>query len=144
MGVLDFIVPAAAPIPVRPRYRVDPGDPGLAAYLWARFDRTCGEELRVIYCDRARHYLFDEVAATGNASQLVARIRPLFERALSLGAGSMLLAHNHPSGDCRPSAADIRSTLALRDVAAALEVDVIDHLIFAPGRYFSMARGGYL
>ena len=144
MGAQDLIVPAAGSVTNRSRYRVDPCDPGLVTYLCACFDQTCREELRVIYCDKARHYLFDEIAAAGCANQLVTGIRPLFERALSLGAGGILLAHNHPSGDCRPSSADLRSTLVLRDIAAALEVELIDHLIFARGRYFSMARGGYL
>lgn len=144
MNVLDLSAPPAGSIAARSRYQVDACDPALLAYLRATFAKTNREELRVIYCDHARHYLFDEVAAIGCMHQLVARFRPLFERALALGAGGLLLAHNHPSDDCRPSAADIRSTRTLRDIAAALEVELIDHLIFARGRYFSMARGGYL
>lgn len=126
------------------RYRVDPSDPALLAYLQASLDRHDGEELHVIYCDRGRRYLFDEACVSGGADHLVARIRPLFERALALGASGLLLAHNHPSGNCQPSAHDIRSTRMLRDLGCALEIDLIDHLIFAGGRCLSMTKEGYL
>lgn len=145
MGVQDIILPASRRVQaIRPHYQVDACDPALLAWLRSAFALSAREELRVIYCDPARRYLFDEVCATGCASRIVARIRPLFERALAIGAGGVLLAHNHPSGDCRPSAADIRATAMLRDIGAALEVELIDHLIFARERYFSMASGGYL
>ncbi|OZA94732.1 MAG: hypothetical protein B7X57_00370 [Erythrobacter sp. 34-65-8] len=125
-------------------YRIDSCDPALLAYLHSCLAFSRRESLRVIYCDQWRHYLFDEVFSDGSTRGLVGRVRPLFERALALGAGGLLLAHNHPSGNCRPSAADIRSTALLRDLGAALEVELIDHLIFARGRCFSMAGGGYL
>jgi DNA repair protein RadC len=144
MGALPRIAKAKPSPAGQCRYQVDVCDPALLAYLRATFAKASHEELRVIYCDHARHYLFDEVCSSGNVNLLVARFRPMFERALALGAGSLLLAHNHLSGDCRPSAADIRSTRILRDIGTALEVELIDHLIFAERHYFSMACGGCL
>lgn len=126
------------------RYRVDSLDPALLAYLQSCFVAPRTEQLRVIYCDRRRGYLWDDLFVHGRADSIVARVRPLFARALSLGAHGLLLAHNHPSGNCRPSAQDIRSTRMLRDLGAALEVELIDHLIFAGGRCLSMSGGGYL
>lgn len=126
------------------RYRVNSLDPALLAYLQSCFAGAQTEQLRVIYCDQGRGYLRDELFAHGQTDSILARIRPLFERALGVGANGLLLAHNHPSGDCRPSAPDIRSTRLLRDLGAALEIELIDHLIFAGRRCFSMASGGYL
>lgn len=126
------------------RYRVDSFDPALLAYLQSCFAISRHEQLRVIYCDRRRGYLWDELFVEGVADNIVARVRPLFARALSLGAHGLLLAHNHPSDNCYPSQDDIRSTRYLHDIGAALEVDLIDHLIFASRRCFSMAGGGYL
>jgi DNA repair protein RadC len=69
-------------------------------------------------------------------------VRPLVERALELGAAGFLLAHNHPSGRCRPSADDVSGTLRLAEVAEALELSLIDHLIVTRTRVFSMRLGG--
>lgn len=134
---------ASIPSPTA-RYRVDNLDPALLAYLQSCFAGAQTEQLRVIYCDQRQGYLRDDLFAHGQADSIITRVRPLFERALGLGANGLLLAHNHPSGNCRPSAQDIRSTRLLRDLGAALEVDLIDHLIFAGRRCFSMAGGGYL
>ena len=139
--------PAAPLVPTAARdsrYRVDSFDPALLAYLQSCFGISRHEQLRVIYCDSRRGYLWDELFIHGAADSIVARVRPLFERAFALGAHGLLLAHNHPSGNCRPSQQDIHSTHYLRDIGAALEVDLIDHLIFAGRRCFSMAGGGYL
>lgn len=126
------------------RYRVESLDPALLAYLQFGFAEAQTEQLRVIYCDRQRGYLQDELFAHGQSNCIITPVRPLFERALELGANSLLLAHNHPSGNCRPSQDDIRSTRYLRYIGAALEIELIDHLIFAGRRCFSMASGGYL
>lgn len=138
------VAPPALPAAREARYRVDSLDPALLAYLQSCFAIARQEQLRVIYCDRRRGYLWDELFIHGMADSIVARVRPLFERAFALGAHGLLLAHNHPSGNCRPSQQDIASTHYLRDIGAALEVDLIDHLIFAGRRCFSMAGGGYL
>lgn len=137
------IAAASIPSPTG-RYRVDSLDPALLAYLQSCFAGVQTEQLRVIYCDQRQGYLRDDLFAHGQTDSIITRVRPLFERALGLGANGLLLAHNHPSGNCRPSAQDIRSTRLLRDLGAALEVELIDHLIFAGRRCFSMAGGGYL
>lgn len=139
--------PSAQPrsaAPPDPRYRVSSLDPALLGYLQSCFAVSGHEQLRVIYCDHRRGYLWDDLFSHGATDSIVARVRPLFERAFALGAHGLLLAHNHPSGDCRPSRQDIESTRYLRDIGAALDVDLIDHLIFAGRRCFSMAGGGYL
>lgn len=136
-------IATAMPSPVA-RYRVDSLDPALLAYLQSCFAGTSNEQLRVIYCDQRQGYLCDDLFAHGQSDSIIARVRPLFERALGLGANALLLAHNHPSGNCLPSQDDIRSTHYLRDIGAALDVELIDHLIFAGRRCFSMAGGGYL
>lgn len=125
-------------------YRVQSVDPDLHRYLKLIFDRSYEERLHVIYVDAERRYLHDETLAHGRIDRIVARVRPIFERALALGAGGVLLSHNHPSGDCRPSEEDISSTRRLRDIGEALEIEVLDHLIFTRERCFSMATGGYL
>lgn len=82
-----------------------------------------------------------EVLATGVDCFVSLRMRSIAARALSLGADRILVAHNHPSGDPRPSAADVASTRRLFTTLAALDVELLDHLIFARSTIFSMRKG---
>lgn len=123
---------------------VDGTDPALLRYLSLTFGGASEERLHVIYCDGSRRYLTDETLALGGVRRIEARARPLFERALALRAGGFLLAHNHPSGDCRPSEHDIAATRHLAAIAAALDLELVDHVIIAGRRAVSMRAGGYL
>jgi DNA repair protein RadC len=65
-------------------------------------------------------------------------------RALHHSACSLILAHNHPSGDVAPSQADIQLTAKLRAALALLDVSVLDHVIVGRDRALSMAEQGLL
>jgi DNA repair protein RadC len=119
-------------------------DPALHRYLGLRLGTSDTERLHAVFADRADRYLADEPIALGTRDKIETRARPLFERALALGAAGFLLAHNHPSGHCRPSAHDLAGTARLADLAEALELRLIDHLIVTRTRVFSMRLGGYL
>jgi DNA repair protein RadC len=71
-------------------------------------------------------------------------MRGLLGEALRLDAVGIILAHNHPSGQCRPSERDISATRRLCDVAKALDIALIDHLIFTEDAVYSMRAGGLL
>ena len=60
------------------------------------------------------------------------------------GSTALLIAHNHPSGDARPSESDLRSTRHLATVAKALDCVLLDHLVFAGDKCTSLRRLGYL
>ena len=81
------------------------------------------------------------VLAHGSHAFIAMRMRPIAERALACGADRIAVAHNHPSGDPRPSFEDYSSTRRLAEIAAALDIELIDHLILAPPRVFSMKTG---
>jgi DNA repair protein RadC len=119
-------------------------DPLFLAYLHSRFAGANEERLHVVYCDDKDRYLHDETLIIGDDNFLVLRARPLIHHALAIGAGSIVLAHNHLSGQCRPSTQDIVATHRLQDLGAAVELTLLDHLIFTRERFFSMAAGGML
>jgi DNA repair protein RadC len=121
---------------------VDGSDPALHRYLRTRIGGANEECLHAIFADARRGYLTDEPVVIGSSSRIEARVRPLIERALALGAAGVLLAHNHPSGRCRPSADDISGTRRLAEIAEALELTLIDHLVVTRTRVFSMRLGG--
>ena len=65
----------------------------------------------------------------------------VFREALKAGAEEIIVAHNHPSGDLKPSKADLAATEELRDLAKRLDVPLIDHLILgAGGEFLSLAE----
>lgn len=71
-------------------------------------------------------------------------VRDIIAEAAQLGSTGLVLAHNHPSGDARPSNADCRATRKLARAAEALDLAVLDHLIFAGHDCASMRRMGLL
>jgi len=122
---------------------VDGADPAIHRYLRMRIGVCGSERLHAIFAGPGGAFLAAETIAEGGAGRIEARARPLFERALQLGAAGFLLAHNHPSGHCRPSAEDVAETRRLAGLAAALELDLLDHLIVTRTRVFSMRLGGW-
>jgi DNA repair protein RadC len=74
----------------------------------------------------------------GTASASFANPREVFEPAIKCGATSFIAAHNHPSGDPRPSEVDKKATLRLVSAGEILGIKIIDHIIIGDGEYFSM------
>lgn len=79
----------------------------------------------------------------GTISSTVVSPRDVFQRALLVNAHSIIIAHNHPSGDPKPSINDMEITKTLREVGSSLGVKVVDSLIVGDnGRYFSFEEEG--
>lgn len=79
----------------------------------------------------------------GTISSTVVSPRDVFQRALLVNAHSIIIAHNHPSGETKPSISDMELTKDLRDIGKSLGVKVVDSLIIGDnGRYFSYAEEG--
>lgn len=102
------------------------------------------EVFYVAHIDQSGRLLGDELLSSGHREGFATRYRQLFERAFTLGTSGLLLAHNHPSGDARPSHADVRSTRQLQALARPLELELFDHLIVSRRRVFSMRDAGLL
>ncbi|WP_255548084.1 JAB domain-containing protein [Erythrobacter ani] len=107
-------------------------------------DTVQRERFHAIFLDRNRNYLADGGMGQGGNASLSFRMRELFGRALSLGARNIIIAHNHPSGDCRPSERDLLATRRLVEVGKALDIELIDHLIITHRSVYSMRAGGNL
>jgi DNA repair protein RadC len=71
-------------------------------------------------------------------------LRNIIVEAVRHGSAGILLAHNHPSGDARPSESDFRTTRRLATAAAALDCRLLDHLVFAGAECTSLRKLGYL
>lgn len=123
------------------RLQFDAHHPALLDLLSRRLGVLDQEILLMIFLDGRRRYICDEVVTMGGRDRIEGRYRLLVQRSLHNGAGSLLLVHNHPSGDPRPSQEDIRFTRALKALVRALDIDLADHLVVTRSEAFSILLG---
>jgi DNA repair protein RadC len=102
------------------------------------------ERGHAIFLDAHSAWLGDAPCGIGTLTTLGIRMRALLGEALRYDASGIILAHSHPSGHCRPSGCDIATTRRLVDVARALDITLVDHLIFTTDAVYSMRAGGLL
>jgi DNA repair protein RadC len=87
------------------------------------------ENFRVLFLDKRNSLIADELQQTGTVDHTPVYPREVVKRALELSATAVILVHNHPSGDPKPSPADIRMTSDIINIAAPLGIKVHDHII---------------
>jgi len=102
------------------------------------------EECWVLYLNRANRLLKKERLSIGGVSSTVVDVKLVVKRALELLASSLILVHNHPSGNCNPGDNDKLQTKILKDAAGLFDITLLDHLIIAGDSYFSFADDGLL
>jgi len=101
----------------------------LMDYLRAGMAHEKVEQFRVLYLDNRNRLIADEVQSHGTVNHAPAYPREVVKRALELHATSVILVHNHPSGDPTPSRADIEMTKLIVEAAKPLSITVHDHII---------------
>jgi len=102
------------------------------------------EQFRIIFLDQKNKIIADEVQQRGTVDETPIYPREVVKRALFLNASSIIIAHNHPSGDPTPSKADIEITENLEKALDAIDIKLHDHLIIAKDKHFSFAGNGLL
>lgn len=105
------------------------------------FDREhfCG-----LYLDRKGGLLVKEVISVGSLSSTIVHPREVFKTAVKCSAASIILVHNHPSGDPTPSKEDIEMTRRLTEAGSIMGIEVIDHLVIGQDKYCSFRERGLL
>lgn len=96
------------------------------------------EEFRILFLDNRNRLIADEVQGRGTVNHTPVYVREVVKRALELSASSIILVHNHPSGDPTPSRADIEMTKQIIDAAKKLDISVHDHLIVGRDGHISL------
>ena len=102
------------------------------------------EQFYLLLLNNANKVIAEQVLSEGGITGTVVDARLLFKQALLSNATSIVLAHNHPSGNLKPSQADIDLTRKIKDAGKLLEIKLLDHLIVADGGYYSFADEGML
>lgn len=102
------------------------------------------ETFFVILLSRSNHVLGYRQISQGGLSQTVVDPKTVFAPALVCAASAIILAHNHPSGNLKPSQVDINLTDKIKSGAQLLDLQILDHIIITSTSYFSFADEGLL
>ncbi|MEO0467297.1 MAG: DNA repair protein RadC [Pseudomonadota bacterium] len=116
----------------------------LLSYVRLALQHEDREQFRVIFLDRKNQLIADEIMSHGTVDHAPVYPREIARRALELAASSLVLVHNHPSGDTTPSRADIDMTREIIDALTPLEITIHDHLIAGRGGVTSFKTAGLI
>lgn len=110
--------------------------------LWPHMADLDHEQFWVLLLNRANKVLSAKKVSQGGMTGTVADPKLIFKTAIENDACYIILSHNHPSGNLRPSQSDIDLTKKLREAGKLMEIQVLDHIIVAAGKYYSFADEG--
>lgn len=116
----------------------------IAQFLKTRLQDLSFEVFAVLYLNRANRIINFEIISQGGITGTVADPRIILKKALENEAVSLILCHNHPSGNLKPSRADELLTNKIKEAALLLDIRVLDHIIVSDRGYYSFADEGQL
>jgi DNA repair protein RadC len=102
------------------------------------------EEFWLILLNRANRIIYSAPFSKGGIAGTVVDVRLIFRRALEFTSSGIVIAHNHPSGNLRPSEQDLDITKKIKNGASLLEMKLLDHLIVTDNGYYSFADEGHI
>ena len=111
---------------------------------WDLISLDLREEFKVLVLNRANQVLGILPVSVGGVAGTVVDPKIIFSAALKTNSSSLVLGHNHPSGNLKPSQADIQLTRRLKEAGKALDLPILDHLIITSESHFSFADEGLL
>jgi DNA repair protein RadC len=127
--------------PVRDRVQIKSAR-SAAELLLPQYGNRPVEQFGVLLLDTKHRVLRTIVLSVGTLDASIVHPRDVFGAAAAAGAAALVLFHNHPSGDPKPSDDDVELTRRLAMVGVLMGIDVIDHLILADMRYYSFKEEG--
>lgn len=99
------------------------------------------EIFAALFLDTQHRLLSYEELASGTIHSTTIHPRTLIKRALNFNAAAIILAHNHPSGNCMPSDADIKATKKISKALELIDVHLLDHIIIGDNKAYSISHG---
>lgn len=112
--------------------------------LRRQFSDLNHEEFWIVLLNRSNKVLSRHLISKGGQAGTIADPKIIFQTALENHSASIILSHNHPSGNLKPSQADLQLTRKLKDAGDLLDISVLDHLIFTDSGYLSFADEGLM
>ena len=102
------------------------------------------EYLRAIYLNTRNKIIHDEIISIGSIDMNIIHPRELFKPAIEYSAYSIIMIHNHPSGNPQPSQADIEITQKIKQTGEILQIPLTDHIIIGQNTYYSFVKSNKL
>jgi DNA repair protein RadC len=118
------------------------GPEDVVRLLGVEMEALTQEQLKVVLLDTKHRVIRANMVYQGSVNSAQVRVGELFRDAVRLNATAVIFAHNHPSGDPSPSAADITLTADIVSSGRLLDIAVLDHVVIGHGRWVSMKRLG--
>jgi len=128
----------------RPQVRTSEDAAQLFLHSWDGNKIDFIEQCKVLFLNRANRVLALYVVSTGGGTGTVVDIRLIFIAALKLHACNIILGHNHPSCNLKPSNADEELTQKVKRAGCFLDIKLLDHIIISSDGYYSFADEGNL
>lgn len=143
-SVAEINVSYSHPTPARNRIHIEGSNDvyNACTQFWPSFDHV--EYFYVLYLNRNNQLLGVHQLSKGGFTGTVIDIRVVYQVALKACSCSIILAHNHPSGNLTPSDADRQITKKIRDAGKFLDIEVLDHLMVTSESFYSFADNGVL
>ncbi|MBQ9963930.1 MAG: RadC family protein [Clostridia bacterium] len=116
----------------------------IAEHLAKRFVNVKTEQMVLLSLNNRRKEINCSVIKSGTETTVEASVRELVQIALRCGATAVVVAHNHPVGNCKPSDADVKATKTMVNTFQMLNITFLDHLIFAEDGYCSLRESPFL
>ncbi len=109
-------------------------------YLKADLEMGTQEMFYALYLDTKGALIKKQLLFIGSLSSALVHPREIFKHAVTLSAASIIIVHNHPSGDPTPSAADVRITKTMVQNGKLMDIEILDHVVIGKGKYYSMRQ----
>jgi DNA repair protein RadC len=116
----------------------------LASYLLPQYGAGSVEQFGIVMLDTKHRVIRIRIVSVGSLDTAIVHPREVFREATSASAAAIVLFHNHPSGDPTPSGDDFSLTTRMVNAGQIMGIDVVDHLILADQRYYSLVEAGRL
>ena len=120
------------------------GPADAAHYAMPRLRFESKEHFAVLLLNTKNHVLAMPVISVGTLSASIVHPREVFQAAISHAAASMILVHNHPSGDPTPSSEDIAVTRRMVEAGKVMDIPVLDHIILGDDKFISLKEKGMI
>lgn len=116
----------------------------LLDYLRVQMAYNTNEQVRILHLNSRNILVHDEILTEGSIDQAAVYVREVVRRVIGIGSASIILVHNHPSGDPTPSRQDIALTRDIIEVGRTLGITVHDHIIIGTQGHTSMRSAGLI
>ena len=113
------------------------------AFLKTDLEMLTQEMFYALYLNTKGKLIKKQLLFMGSLSSAIVHPREVFKHAVSVSAASIIIVHNHPSGDPTPSPSDIDITDTMVETGRVMAIDVMDHIVIGQGKYYSFREHGH-